>query len=109
MGLNSTVIILNDGLHEIQEDKEFGAKVAAAIQKLRPNQAEVIGSGSHSNVAYVVETHHADNTAIIAVGGNHASNLGVTFKTTHHHKEDVQIDILKQLADRLGYRLVKKG
>lgn len=108
MGLNSTLIILNDGLHQISEDKDFGQKVADAIQKVRHGKPEVISSGSHANVAYVVETHHADYTSIVAVGGNHATQIGTTHGTTHHHKDETQIEILKQLAEKMGYRLVKK-
>lgn len=35
MGLNTTVVILNDDLHRIEKDKDFGWKLAEAIRAMR--------------------------------------------------------------------------
>ena len=34
MGFNTSMIVLNDSLNEIEEDKDFGRKVAEAISEL---------------------------------------------------------------------------
>jgi hypothetical protein len=104
MGFNSTVLILNDRLHEIAEDPEFGKRISDGITSLNydPQKEYITGQTS------VIETHHADNTAVIAVGGNHATVLGYTYGTLSHHKEEDQIEILKQLAEKYGYSLRKK-
>lgn len=108
MGYNSTVIVMNDALHAIREDPEFGRKLAQAILTLNRHEGRGvdISAGMHCNAAIAIETHHADSNTIIAVGGNCATVLGATYGT-HHEKED-QLEILKQLADKLGYSLRKK-
>ena len=112
MGFNSTVIVLNDALHLIREDKDFGRKLADAISHLSLGPDVVgrygvdISSGGHCNAATAIESHHADMNAIVAVGGNCATQLGVTFG--FHHKPESKLEILKQLADGLGYTLRKK-
>jgi hypothetical protein len=55
----------------------------------------------------ILETHHADWTTLIAVGGNYGSLLGTAPCYKHHKKED-KIEILKQIVDQFGFRLVKK-
>jgi hypothetical protein len=32
-GFNSAILVLNDHLHEIEDDRDFGAKVVKAIQR----------------------------------------------------------------------------
>lgn len=104
MGYNSTVIVLNDALHEIRNDAEFGKKVAEAISHLSVDRKPIdIWAGSHCNAATVIETHHADGIKLIAVGGNCGQELGYVggYRSTPE-------DMLRNLADSLGYRLVKK-
>lgn len=111
MGFNSTVLILNDALHEIANDPQFGKKLADAIQMLslsekhRGKYGVGIGAGYHANAATAIETHHASGNAIIAVGGNCATVLGFAFGT--HHQEEDKLKILKALARELGYSLRK--
>jgi hypothetical protein len=108
MGYNTTLIVLNDALHEIEEDPEFGKKVAQATRKasmLREGDRGIdIRSGCHVNAATVVETHHADQVKLIAVGGNCGQDLGY-----HGGYRSDKEDLLRSLADDLGYRIVKKS
>lgn len=91
MGMNTTVIVLNDALSDIENDAEFGKKLAAAIRELvyhRPGRGIDVSAGCHVNAAEVIETHHADHTVVVAVGGNYGSVLGVVDGWKHHEKED---------------------
>jgi hypothetical protein len=111
MGFNSTLVVLNDGLNEIRDDKEFGRKVHDAILQhdryKRSGQINDISSGCHANVASVVDVHHADETAVIAVGGNCGTVLTTTWEVSHH--EDVDKErIVRKMAEELGYDLRKK-
>lgn len=112
MGFNSTVVVMNDALHEIAEDENFGAKLAAAVQKLSLGSRHIgehgvdISSGGHCNAATAIESHHADNIAVVAVGGNCATVIGRSWG--NHHKKEDKLFILKQLADQFGYTLRKK-
>ncbi len=111
MGFNTTVVVLNDALHYIEEDPDFGKNLARAISQVGGGRYERVdvaarcrSGGVHCNAATVVETHHADQTVIVAVGGN----LGLTLGRTWGHKWDDKIAILKSLADRMGFYLRKK-
>ena len=65
MGMNTTIVILNDGLDAIAKDKDFGAKLVEAIL----SRNKILHSGN-GNVGKVVETHNADFYRTIRVGGN---------------------------------------
>ena len=54
----------------------------------------------------MIETHHADGTALVAVGQNYGRKLG-EFYPYGEGSEDERL--LKALADKLGYRVVKKA
>jgi hypothetical protein len=105
---------MNDALDQIEKDTEFGKKVASAIHQSTRyipytrddrgfHEIVDIPSGNHANAAHVVETHHADMTHIISVGGNLGQSLGAVSGWTAKPEE-----LLARLADRMGYRLVKK-
>jgi hypothetical protein len=84
MGWNTTVVVLNDALGYIEEDPEFGKKLARAILGLSapPDRQRCDVSarrprgGVHANAATVVETHHADAVVTVDVGGNTAVVVG---------------------------------
>lgn len=102
-------MILNDGLHVIKENpEEFVENLHAAALRVLGKTPIDIPCGYHSNVAQVVETHHADQTAIVAVGGNCGTNLGYVHGTTHHKPED-KLEIVRRLAYELGYTLRKRN
>lgn len=77
MGFNTTMIVRNDCLADIERDMGFGAKVAAAIREHGNNTSEQVDIVSRfsANAATIIETHHADLTAVVAVGGNFATVL----------------------------------
>jgi hypothetical protein len=104
MGYNTTLIILNDALHEIRDDVHFGSKVYHAAIRVSGNLKPIdISSGWHANAATVIEMHHADQIKLIAIGGNCGQDLG--YVGDYRAKP---IDMLKALAESLGYRVSKK-
>jgi len=75
MGFNTTVVILNDSLGDIESDLEFGRRLASAIQQVNRHNSpvDVAAHGKRSiscNAARVIETHHADYDVFVRVGGN---------------------------------------
>ncbi len=80
MGYNATVVVLLDRLDEIKKDPKFGEKLANAIL-FRASHNNPDGP-RYNDIPYVpgqtqvVEAHHADGTAIIAVGGNVGRQIG---------------------------------
>lgn len=73
MGWNTTVIIMNDCLHDIENDPEFGKNLSAAIARVASMGGPVdVRAGCSVNAAIVAETHHADFEVAVVVGGNQA-------------------------------------
>ena len=112
MGFNSTVIVLNDALNEIEQDRGFGRKVAEAIRELdfSGNRHIDISSGCHCNAASAVETHHADQTAVVSIGGNCGQVLGRAHGWDYDlRKPEDKERLLKQLAGDLGFSIRRKS
>lgn len=115
MGWNTSMIILNDCLQDIRDDPEFGKKVYEAATSLRterylreeagqPFYGVDVSAGMCVNAATVIDTHHADDTSVIAFGGNRGLHLG-TFRA--YGSEEEEIRILRELAARHGFGLRK--
>ena len=108
MGYNSTLFLCNDALSAITDDPE------GFCEKLRRHCGSgttgTFGHGHHANGFAVVHVEHADTTALIAAGGNFATKVvSVHNKRLNHATEDGQVELLKALASKLGYRVVKKA
>lgn len=130
MGYNSVIFICNDSIDQIDKNLEaWWTKTKSALSMVFPDgtlgrNAEwaaksAIGFGSstdladygignHANGCQAVYCAHADYTALIAVGGNYATVLGQFYTGYKHHDHDSQVKLLRALADKLGYRLIKK-
>jgi hypothetical protein len=107
MGYNTTVIVLNDALGNIEEDPEFGYNLARAIMRLgvpHGNRPVDVSSKGHCNAASAIETHHADRYIATAIGGNTAIVLG----DCGSWQVNDEVDMLRRLADKHGYNLHKK-
>lgn len=105
MGWNTTVVVLNDALNDIENDPKFGENLASAILRASSRRERVdVPAGSYANAAHVVESHHADQTAIVAVGGN----LGRVLAQLYGWKFDNDEVVFKKLAETLGYSVRKK-
>jgi hypothetical protein len=87
VGLNTTLFLLNDRLGEVRADTKLGELIYTAIQMGMGDEPQPVGHG-----VYVVETHHADDTVIIAFGGNQAKFLGsmhgISLEMLHRHAFD---------------------
>lgn len=88
MGMNATVVVLTDALSWIEEDPEFGKKLAKAIRTVQgktPLQGDTEtmvsarskGGGVHCNAAKVISHFHADIMQVVAIGGNTGRLLGL--------------------------------
>ena len=105
MGYNTTVVVLNDALSDIENDPEFGRKLAAAVRKVSLGKPVDVSAGGHCNAAIVLETHHADNQQLVLVGGNYGQLLPCNVR---YHSETPEMDVLTTLATKMGYFLRKK-
>jgi hypothetical protein len=115
MGFNSTLIIRNDSLIDIEKDPEFGKKVCAAIRKFgftKESSAGTIRSGCSANAADVVHVDHADSHHCIIVGCNTAWDLGYcgSWHPNYHDtsEEERNVEYIRKIAASMGYNLTKK-
>jgi isoleucyl-tRNA synthetase len=73
MGLNTTILILNDGLNTIQNNpKEFTDKLCDAISS---GKEQSISIGNYGNPVYIMPTAHADIPRLYATRGNSITEL----------------------------------
>ena len=107
MGYNTTVVFINDALDQVAADPNFVSNLLDAISQASqlPDQRIDISAGNHANAAHVVECHHADTSIAITVGGNLGQVRARTYSGVRPDGE-VQEDLLRNWADKLGYRLV---
>lgn len=104
MGFNATVVVMNDALHAIEQDVQFGAKLARAVSEQYGRHENVdVSAMSHVNAATVIGVHHADEMHLFAVGGNTGYDFG--YQGNYRSKEE---ELLKSWAEKLGYVLHKK-
>lgn len=114
MGFNATLVVMHDALHEIGRDLNFGKNVYETVLRCSargqdiPHYQRDIPALNHCNAASWIESHHADGTALVAVGGNYGTLLGHSWGYKHHEEAD-KLRILKDLAESMGYRLVRKS
>jgi len=109
MGLNSTVLILNDSFNEIEQDpKKFVEEMLNNINQANFPREGYEQTGFDPGQSKVMSCAHADMVTILAVGGNHATQLGQFYNNGIHHTEEAQVQLLRGLADKYGYSLRKK-
>lgn len=108
MGFNSVLFVCNDALNTVDNEPEEFAKLIS--RKMGGIDEGEFGFGNHCNGFRIPHIGHADEMAVIAVGGNYATRiLRYHAGYSHmHHEEEGQIEILKRLADKLGYSVRKK-
>lgn len=99
MGLNTPAIILNDFLHEIEDDPDIGKAISEAVQA----NGDERRMRRYTQAVKVLPCVHSSAMQIVAVGGNTIRTLG--YGDCH----DTDEELLRKLADRLGFRIVRKG
>jgi hypothetical protein len=114
MGWNTTVLFLNDAVDNLTNDPDFGTRLYRAINRtgmrhsFRRDGQQDLSVGNHANGCTVIEKHHADQVALVAVGGNHATKVFLTHSIGNHHTEEGQEALLRAWADTMGFHLTKK-
>ena len=102
MGLNTPAIILNDMIHDLERSPEAGPLIARAALHQGADygysaKAERLG-------VKVLPAGHSGAMQIVAIGGNTLRQIG--WSNSCHDSDE---ELLRKLADQMGYRLVKKG
>lgn len=111
MGFNSVLFVCNDALGTVdREPEKFAKLVSGKMGQAGMGEEASFGFGNHANGFAIPHIGHADEMAVIAVGGNYATRI-LRYHAGHrhmHHEDEGQVEILKRLADKLGYSIRKK-
>jgi hypothetical protein len=107
MGYNTTILILNDTMHEIDDDpKAWWEETRENIYRRLSQDGPFPRWGGRGGTK-VISNEHANYTNIIAVGGNTATILHLSLNSRHHEPQDKE-RIVREMASELGFYLVKK-
>jgi hypothetical protein len=107
MGFNTSAVILNDALSNIEHDKDIGKKIADGVSKLIYGKPVDVSAGNHCNAIYLIESHHADFAVPVIVGGNYGFPLSTSI-SWQVKPEDADMAMLRALAQKLGYTVSRK-
>lgn len=94
MGFNTAVMVLNDCLHEIEKDPEFGRKLSEEVREAYSRRGH---DGWHNSFS-VLPSQHADWDQLVVIGQNRMRR----FEDIKAEERDA---LLKRLARDAGYRL----
>lgn len=113
MGFNSTLVIRNDAAGMIEKDTDFGAKVIDGIRRFDRSKDPVRISSFCSDAARVVACDHDRSFQGLVVGLCSAWSMGFAGSWSERMRdcmteEQRKIEFLRNMADALGYRLVKR-
>ena len=102
MGYRTVVMLSNDYAHEWENDLKLGKKIALAMNGVDDKRRV----GAYGLVAECV---HADAQTLAVLDGYTKFNP-LTYKgwATNETDKEIAQRLLKDAADKLGYRLVKK-
>jgi hypothetical protein len=109
MGYNSLVLIHNDYMHQLSHSAE------AFVDKLQLKLSGGFNYESKNQVCqgvYVVHCDHMDTHKAYMVGSNDCVGIPgglMHVGRTSDSNEELNLKMLKLMADAAGYRLVKKS
>lgn len=101
MGFRTVVVFNNDQLHNVARDHDIGRKINEASAWFLANHLEDTSRDGFR----VIEVCHTDNVSLLLV--DHLNGKEVGGSSWSH--ADKEVHAVKDAADRLGYRLVKKS
>ncbi len=102
MGMRTVVMFNNDMAHDWSKDPELGQKILADM-----NRRNEFGELARYN-SKVVEVTHADTVTLVKLGF-YNEFTPLAYCNYQKRNDEGIIALLKQAADDLGYRLVKKS
>ena len=107
MGFRTVVMLNNDFCSGWSKDPELGEKISIAMNHVNRDhpRSQVLG-----HYGRVVECVHADTQTLARLGHYEGFDaMAQTWRTFGPSTDEDMLDLLKEAADKLGYRLVKKS
>lgn len=108
MGYRTVVMLDNDWCDKWSKDPELGAKISQAMNFVhRPDHERGQVMGQYGRV---VECVHADTQTLVRLDHYQGFDvLAQTWRSFGPSTDEDTLEMLKNAADKLGYRLVKKS
>lgn len=112
MGYNTVMMVCNDGAHMLSKEPTAGAAIHEAIQHSWGKGDEPVDARIRNCSVRVLSSEHADMYQLVLVGGNTIHRVstfyrGFDFWRAHDPKQEAAEQVLKELAEQLGYTLRK--
>lgn len=107
MGFNSFWCVNHDLVHAIEKNPNVGKLLDLCPSNREDSKELAVSLGIQPGVLTCEFQAHADTEAL-AVVGNHRIDI---LTTTYWHgqtEESRNLELLKQFASKMGYRIVKK-
>jgi hypothetical protein len=98
MGFRTVVVLNNDRAHEWEKDPELGHKIFIGANSQRDD----------FQYGTVLECVHADVETLAILDGYSGRPVAATHWYQGQTNEDVNLALLKEFADKMGYRVSKK-
>lgn len=108
MGYMSIFFFFNDCHNIIEKDPNFGQVIANSISAGYGKKYVNVQASTGQIVGELVTQHHADEHVVTVFGTNCAQVLHHGWGCSDWRKPEVQEDLLRAMADNLGFKLVKK-
>jgi len=105
MGFRTVVVLNNDLAHDWEKDPELGRKISRAASLKGWTELEVLDG---FNYGKVVEQVHADCQTVAFLDGYGGKPMAYSHWFHNQTEEQKNLNMLKALAEQLGYRVVKK-
>jgi hypothetical protein len=111
MGFDTTVVFNMDAVDGIKTDPKFSENLYYALLKgSTQRQLVSVPIGGYTSGAVVVESHHGDLIVPVMIGA--PGGMAIPEAAVHYNPNNVEgcyIELLKNLADHYGYRLIRKS
>ena len=104
MGSRTVVLLNNDMRHWWQTDPELGKKIAHDMNYVHDKDRVT----ELSNLGKVIECIRAGRQTLMMTDGLHGTPVAYSFWHPGQTHDEAKLDLLRDMADRLGYRISKK-
>lgn len=99
MGYRTVVVLANDQQHSWESDPELGAKIAATAARINRAGQPYFEYGN------IVEVEHADQQRLVILDSYNGTVIAEKGWLRNETQAEVELALLKQAAEKLGYRL----
>lgn len=102
MGYNTTILLMNDGLDQLESDPDAGKKIQHAVLRQFHEWSNInsFGIGNHVNMGQVISCQHADTQQVCMVSRNLGKDIA-----NHPTPDRSDLEWLAQFLKSHGYRV----